>query len=173
MDLLRTLFNHGLIFLWDLTSPINTFAIQVYKETYSNNNFSSEMGWAKMAHKSGTVLISHKKPECDTKGILRALDWLGATTLAYVGVSLGVNALWLRKQTGHSSDTAVHSVLSGTCHISLYPALSHGQSSARQQAPFAIKKKTTRSLGFMAVLQRALTSPKGGHKTLRKTECEQ
>lgn len=58
--------------------------------------------------------------------------------------------------------------------IRLYPALSHGQSLARQQPPFALRKKRrTISLGFMVVLQQALTSPKGAHKTLRKTECEQ
>lgn len=77
----------------------------------------------------------------------------------------------IKKEAGHSSDTAVHSVLSGACHTGLYLALSRGQSSARQQPPFAIKKRL--SLGFMADLQQALTSPKGAHKTLRKTECEQ
>lgn len=111
-----------------------------HKETHSNITFSglnSRTSW-----ETGAALIDHKKSKCVTDGILGTLDLPGAATLAFVGVSLGVSALWLRREEGHSSDTAVHSVLSGACHTGLYPALSHGQSSARQQPPFAIKKKT-------------------------------
>lgn len=91
-------------------------------------------------------------------------------TVGVVGISWCV-CFVIKKQAGHSSDSAVHSVLSGVCHISLNAVLIHGQSSVRHPSPTMMKKWL--SLGFMDNLQQTRTPPQGGHKTLKKTQCEE
>lgn len=86
--------------------PVNLVAIEVHKETYSISNFASCWRW----RETGTELKYDKKSEYVTKGILRTLDLPSATTLAFVGVSLGVSALWLRRrQAIHQTPLSIQS----------------------------------------------------------------